>query len=244
MTRILVAGDWHGNVEWSQKIVHVAVNNNCQNILQLGDFGYWSGPKGLKYRNELSQCLMDNYIKLYWLPGNHEDYNQIAEFPNRYTPTAKGFYQIDSNIFYVGKVNSWIWAGKRIAAVGGAVSIDRHLRILNESWWPQEQLTAREVEQAKQIGKTDYLFTHDCPQAHPFKYLVNDLESEIHRWTMTDIAKVLDPMLWFHGHMHRPAEYNFGPDCVVYGLDCDGSLMQDHVKILDLETGEVSSVIH
>lgn len=242
--KILIAADWHGQTEWALKVIELAAKHNIKTIFQLGDFGWWPGQGGIRYKNYLSQCLMDNWVQLYWLPGNHEWWDDIDQFPNRFEKTSKGFYEVAPNMFYMGKVNSWQWHNKKLAVIGGAVSIDRHLRTIHESWWQQEQLTQEEVQQAKQIGKIDYLFTHDCPQAHPFKHLVKDLESEIHRNKMTEIAKVLDPMLWFHGHMHLPAEYSFGPDCTVYALDCDGSRMQDHVKVLDLETGEVSNVIY
>lgn len=240
--KILIAADWHGQTEWAVKVIELAAKHNIKTIFQLGDFGWWHGPAGEVYIRTLSKALVEKNIELFWEPGNHEWWDDIDQFPGRFEKTSEGFYGVAPNIFYMGKVNSWKWCNKKFAAIGGAVSIDRHLRKVHESWWPQEQLTNNEVQQAKQIGKIDYLFTHDCPQAHPFKYLVNDLESENHRWKMTDIAKVLDPMLWFHGHMHRPAKYSFGPDCTVYGLDCDGSIMRDHVKMLDIDSGEVTNI--
>lgn len=136
-------------------------------------------------------------------------------------------------------------AGKRLGPVSGAVSIDRHLRVSGKSWWFQESLTEKEAQAAKQMGKVDYLFTHDCPSIHPFESMfkmVPDPASQAHRQRVTDVAKVLDPVLWFHGHMHRYAEYSFGPDCTVYALDCDGELMKKHAVILDIETGEVNEV--
>jgi len=240
--KILIAGDWHGYTDWAIKVVELASRNNIQTIFQLGDFGWWPGQGGIKYKNALSQCLIDSYVKLYWLPGNHEWYDDIDEFPNRFNASPKGFYEVAPNMFYMGKVNTWTWRNKKFAVVGGAVSIDREFRRIHESWWPQEQLTDEEVEKAKCLGKIDYLFTHDCPQAHPFQHLVPDVESEIHRRKMTGIARKLDPMLWFHGHMHIPAKYPFDGRCTVYSLDCDDSTMRDHVKILDVDSGEVTDI--
>jgi hypothetical protein len=40
----------------------------------------------------------------------------------------------------------WAWHGFRFGALGGGVSIDRAVRVENESWWPTETITDHDVE--------------------------------------------------------------------------------------------------
>ena len=256
MSKILVMGDIHGNWIWAKKIIDVAVAEDIDKIIQVGDFGVWPGPEGREYLLILSRYLvkkskkLGRQVNLYFLPGNHEDYNQIDQWMLNIKPNEYGHREIEPNLFYTGKVNSWIWEGKKFGVVGGAVSIDRRSRKLNESWWPQEVLTSEEIDQAKELGKVDYLFTHDCPTQHPFNFLIDHLDSTIHRQFMTDIARVLKPEAWFHGHYHHYAEYLFhhGTGVTpVYSLDADvrathSPSLQRHTVVLDVETGVVSSI--
>lgn len=256
MTKILVAGDWHGNWQWAKKMIDVAVAEDIDTIYQVGDFGIWPGAAGSEYLLILSRYLLKQTKKtgknkrIVWTPGNHEDYNQIDEWVRTLIPNEDGHIEIAPNIFYAGKVNSWTWYGKRFASVGGAASIDRRSRKLNESWWAQEVLTPKEIEKAKNLGRIDYLFTHDCPTMHPFNFLMEHLDSAIHRQHMTEIARELEPEAWFHGHYHYPAQYSFyhgTGSTQVYSLDADNRAAYDpslkrHTVVLDVESGVVSSI--
>jgi hypothetical protein len=254
MSKILVAGDWHGNLEWAKRIIDVAVAEGIERLYQVGDFGVWPEPQGKEYLLGLSRYLVKqnkkSKIDLFFTPGNHEDYNQIDQWVRTIEPNEDGHLDIMPHIFYAGKVNAWTWEGKRFASVGGAVSIDRRSRRLNESWWPQEALTQEEIEQAKNLGEVDYLFTHDSPSQHPFNFLINHIESDIHRQHMTMIARPLEPKVWFHGHYHYYAEYPFSHrhgTTRVYSLDADSraamypSLIK-HTAVLDIQTGDVYSI--
>lgn len=256
MSRLLVAGDWHGNWTWAKKIIDVAVAEGIDKVIQVGDFGVWPSAEGKEYLLILSRYLVKQskksgrQINLYFLPGNHEDYNQIDHWVNTIEPNEDGHREIEPHLFYTGKVNSWIWDNKTYGVVGGAVSIDRRSRKINESWWPQEILSPEEREEAKNLGKVDYLFTHDCPTIHPFNFLINHLDSTIHRQYMTEIASVLRPDVWFHGHYHHYAQYPFyhdGGSTQVYSLDADVHAtqfpsLQRHAAVLDTELELVYSI--
>lgn len=250
MSKILVAGDWHGSHPWAKKIIEAASAEEIDKIIQVGDFGVWPGKSGEEYLDILSRALVKQNVKLYFVPGNHEDFNQIDEWNRTIEPDINGHRKIRDNLFYAGKVNAWTWEGKRFASVGGAVSIDRQWRKENETWWPQEQLTALEETKAKDLGKVDYLFTHDAPVDVPLSYLKKDEDSQAHRYTMTKIGRALRPNLWFHGHYHRKMEYSFYHDdgeTNVFGLDADPQGSKDpqlynHAAVLDTDTNEVSYI--
>lgn len=239
MTKVLIAGDWHGNLRWASKVVEIAERNYVSIIVQLGDFGLW--PGGHDYLGKLNKAAKSKGITIFVVLGNHEDYDQYDALVTAQQPDKFNFVKVRSNI-YLTKVGFLQVEDKRFGFVGGAVSIDRQWRVAGKSWWPQEQLTVAEANLAGSMGKVDYLFTHDCPVEHPFGtmlHMVDDPESHIHRQIVTEVAKRLDPVLWFHGHMHTAAKYNYR-NSIVYSLDCDDRSMRDNIKILDIETGEVS----
>lgn len=248
--RILIAGDWHGNHQWAKKIIEVAQAEDINKIIQVGDFGIWPGAEGEEYLDILSRALVKRNVELYFVPGNHEDYNQIDEWCATLPQNEDGHIEVRPNLFYAGKVNAWTWEGKRFASVGGAVSIDKKRRKLNESWWKQETLSSQEELAAINLGKVDYLFTHDCPHIHPFVGLKDDIESEIHRYTMTKIGRALQPKFWFHGHMHWFNEYRFDHRngvAQVFGLDADSKAskwpeLPRHTRVLDTQTDEVYGI--
>lgn len=250
MPKLLIAGDWHGNHKWAKKIIDVAHAEGIGKIIQCGDFGVWPGKEGKEYLLILSRHLVKRGISLYFVPGNHEDYNQIDSWNETLPANKDGHIEVEPNLFYTGKVNAWRWEDKKFASVGGAVSIDKRWRTKDVSWWPQEQLTPKEEHDAKLLGEVDYLFTHDCPSINPFRGLKPDIESEIHRYTMTKIGKALQPKIWFHGHMHTYEEYIFehrAGVARVFGLDADSQAARypsllTHAVILDTETNEVSHI--
>jgi len=251
MSKILIAGDWHGNHVWAKKIIDVAHAEGIDKMIQLGDFGVWPGKDGQEYLYILSRYLVKKNVKLYFVPGNHEDFNQIEDWEKNIPKNEDGHIEVLPNLFYAGKVNKWQWEGKVFASVGGAVSIDRKWRKLNESWWKQEQLTQEEEKAAIELGKVDYLFSHDCPTYHPFRGLKVDYESELHRAKMNNVVRSLRPDFWFHGHMHEYSEYYFshenGEVTKVFALDADDKAsdiprLQRHTKVLDAALNETFTI--
>lgn len=248
--KILIAGDWHGNHPWAKKIIEAAEAEGISKIIQVGDFGVWPGEQGKEYLQILSRALVKRSIKLYFVPGNHEDFNQLEQWDKELPKNEDGHIEIEPNLFYTGKVNAWTWEGKRFASAGGAVSIDRKWRKKDETWWTQEQLTFLEKKQAMDLGKVDYLFSHDAPVDLPFSFLKKDLDSQAHRYTMTQIGRAIRPKLWFHGHYHRHAEYKFYHDdgeTNVFSLDADPQGSKDpqlfnHAAVLDTDTDDVSYI--
>jgi hypothetical protein len=105
------------------------------------------------------------------------------------------------------------------------------------SWWPQEQITDAEIAGVR--GPADYLFTHDCSNATPWRErLKPDFESQIHRQRIDTVLQEAKPKMHFHGHMHTKYDWHnrVGGDkwTHTFGLDMDGEFYC--YGILDLET--------
>ena len=60
-SRVLVAGDWHGNRYWALNVIHLvpqllAGEQRCL-IVHLGDFGIWPDDEGRRYLTAVSTAL-------------------------------------------------------------------------------------------------------------------------------------------------------------------------------------------
>lgn len=239
---VMVAGDWHGDVNHSVSMVRQAKEIGAQHIMVVGDFGYWPHfSNGIEFLDALNFEARELDVMVYWLDGNHENFDALEAAVKHYPNDGNGRVWIRSHIRYCTRGAAWTWDGKRFMTVGGAVSIDSEWRLHQEAergqprtlWWPQEQLTEEELAFA--IGRAmprpvDYLFTHDCPTNAPFRgRLKDDPESARHRQLMDRLGKAVQPNLWFHGHMHTKYDgYDFpayDSHTTVYGLECNPQAM-------------------
>lgn len=233
-----VAGDWHGQPDWAIKVVESAKRNDLDRIIQVGDFGLWDHQEnGIIFLDRLNASCRENGVVVYWLDGNHENFDRLDWYRMNNPKDSMGFTFIRSHIRYSPRGHRWEWAGKSFMTVGGAVSIDRHMRTPSRSWWEQEQFTDKELMGLTQ--QADYLFTHDCPTNAPFKFLIDDPDSHIHRQRMDKVGRVVQPKVWFHGHMHDKYIYSFrhqAGESDVIGLTEDGDTF--NWGILNIPTGK------
>jgi len=272
--KFIIAGDWHGDcnaqsaasnpspkyarTKKASSIVAIdnAVKYGAEFIIQVGDFGLWPGWFGMVYLDRMNAALIEANVRVIWLDGNHEDFDQLDRLKQYGLKNQRGQFFLRSNILYSPRGTAWVMDNKRFMTVGGAYSIDKEWRKAGESWWPQETLTDNEVlgivnnaRSRRERGKpeVDYLFTHDCHPYTPFKHrLKNDPESNIHRDKIKEIADAVRPKMWWHGHMHEkyvwelphgvPFDPVEGPVTKVFGL-ADGR-EKESWGVLDTETDE------
>lgn len=241
-SRIMLAGDWHGNLKWGLHCVTEADEHGCTLMYHLGDFGIW--PNEDEYLDSIQYRLETNYIRMIVIPGNHEDYDRLHSWPIN----DAGFYEQPEhpNIWYAPRGHVWVHSGKVVAALGGAFSIDKGWRYEGISWWPQEEITIEDVEALSTNlngRKVDLFLSHDCPDGVVPSPLVNkqftlpqDLEDESLRQRQilrlaVDIAK---PTLLVHGHWHKKMRGKLSGanyDTEVWGLNMDGS--RDNIRVVD-----------
>lgn len=246
MTKIVVAGDWHGDTRHARKVVRMAAENGVKVIMQVGDFGFWEHEvDGFNYLDALNEECRKHGVKVYFVAGNHENWDRLDWMEKNNPKTYAGLTVIRSHIRYTGRVKRWAVDGKWFQAVGGAVSIDKAHRKLGKSWWAQEAVPERVVKGLENAGRqSDYLLTHDSPTCAPFKFrLKNDPDSQMHRELMNRVGRVVKPKLWFHGHYHTWMEnYSFMHQSgysSVYGLEMNGDFY--HCVILDTENDTVET---
>lgn len=214
--KILLAGDWHGNRHWAAVSFRVASSAGCTVMLQLGDFGIWPGREDswLDYVEELAVHFG---VEFFWIDGNHENHDWLGR-------RGSGLVSLRPHVTWASRGTRWEWAGVRFGALGGAVSIDRFLRRLGVNWWPQEVVTANDVEQLGD-GELDVLVTHasPVPAGRPLRLpprIAADVRS-VREQVALAVANTR-PRLVVHGHHHVRHTARIG-SCRVEGFSRDGA---------------------
>lgn len=130
--KILAIGDTHGN---TSAICNIAIpqarKNNCDTIVQCGDFGYWEHQQeGVRFLNKVSKALVRENMTMLWLDGNHENHPLLWE---KYTPAGEyGFCMVRPNLYYMPRGTVFKLGHVTCLALGGAFSIDKEWRLQHE----------------------------------------------------------------------------------------------------------------
>lgn len=232
--RVGIAGDWHGNTTWAtravRKIAAALPAEGPRIIVQLGDFGIWPGRDGAEYLARLDAALAEADAELWFLDGNHEDFDELA----RLRPGPDGREQVTDRIWHLPRGYRWRWHDREWLALGGAVSLDRAGRTAGTDWWPEEEITPRQAGAVIEAGLADVMLTHECPAGvqHDFPppprwWASADLRrNDAHRSMLREVVLAVRPSWLVHGHLHigyrREVDLGAGP-VEVTGLDRDGA---------------------
>lgn len=166
-------------------------------LIQVGDWGIKS-----QYMNTIKPS-----IPIYWIDGNHEDYEYIRRINSGTTPV-----NVSENIFYVPRGTVLELDGRRIAFMGGAASVDKAWRTPGKDWFPDENITLQQIRKLDTAKNIDILVTHVPPQSiirkhfNPLNLLMFGLSVD---WVdpnavaVEDIWKDLGYPQIFCGHMHQ-----------------------------------------
>lgn len=135
--KLLVSGDWHGDPQHAVWTFEQALLNDCSDIFQVGDFGYWEHLEGgVAFLDMCSSVAVENDMRLYWIDGNHENHTMLRALygpeGERYNPTPEGFWEIRPNVYYVPRGTRWNWNGVELMGLGGAYSVDKAYRLGEE----------------------------------------------------------------------------------------------------------------
>ena len=225
--RVAILGDIHGNVQYLDWALEHAVKAGAELMIQLGDFGFDFGDGFL---SALANTTDRHQIPLFVIRGNHDDPWWFRQYQRM------GMVNLipDGMMMTIGK--------KRVAFLGGAVSIDRNLREENISWWPDERINPQIVNAwLYDDEKADILISHDAPLL-PDKLpgiplppdIKRDCEEDRHFVRMA--AEVLEPDVIYHGHYHMRHTKDLYLDAkktLIEGLNCDGNPINQSMIIQD-----------
>lgn len=204
----LFLGDTHGDLYFAAQAAEMARDYNAE-IIQVGDWGFlWPGGSSL---DALSKILVDHNVTMRFIDGNHDWHPELK----RRTP-GRSETEIAPKVIYQPRGST----DNGFLFLGGAPSIDRHMRTPGKSWWPEETITPEDMDAALSHENIDVIVTHDAPDYPPgFAPLGDPAFRQKSTQSMNDIRSLIrhySPKLHVHGHWHH--RYTSG---VTTGLDCN-----------------------
>lgn len=240
--KIAFLGDLHGNTNNAYKLIdYIMEHDNPDLLIQVGDMGVM-GELFEKYLNKLNKKLETYNIELWFIDGNHENFNWLLnKVKNPY-----GLNSITSKIKYIPRGTMLTLGKKNFYFCGGAFSIDKFMRTIYKSWWPQETLSKEETEELINYYnenysnyKIDYFISHDTPL---FEHYQDDsifmnqsdfYEDYSHKMNLRKIYELTKAPKIIHGHYHRFNKFiQDGVENIT--LNCDDSPFTEQYTIVEV----------
>ncbi|TFB53635.1 metallophosphoesterase family protein [Cryobacterium tagatosivorans] len=245
-TRVVIAGDWHGNVNWVGKAIPSIARNSSgvRTILHVGDFGIWPGAGGRKFLDAVDfWCARAGISRVLVTPGNHENWDWLEE---AFVSEPGNPVALSSVVEVLPRGYRFEIGNRTFASFGGAASVDYEMRSAGIDWFPGELPTEQDVERAISDGPADVLLTHeaidggtpaseDMLRSNPMRWSPEALNySSRSRALVTRVWDGVAPKILFHGHMHLADEVALPSGPQVISLGSDGQ--RRNLALLELST--------
>lgn len=254
--KLMLAGDWHGNLPWAFKALNCAKYQGADTVLHVGDFGFWRDTYATQqYLTEVQRECEALGLLLYWVDGNHEDHGRLEGLGAHDVGAEPWCLGHLDRIVHLPRGYRWEWWGDTWMALGGAASIDQSFRVEGEGWWPGEFLREAQAKYAMRSGQVDIIVAHDAPAAaqipgiNPGKDLwlqVSGLRRKVPDWVMANaqlhrevvqnVCDAVKPKEFYHGHYHKAyealARLRGGAYMSVRGLDKDDTSMDANTHFI------------
>lgn len=204
MSGIYVIGDTHASFGWLNDFI---ADKEPDIIFVCGDFGVWKNREIKFFHDD----IVNGNTKIYFCDGNHENYTILDKYVEEHG--WQNPIEIRNNIFYCPRGSSLVLNdGRRILFMGGALSVDKHLRKPYVSWFPQELITSDDVKRVDTSIAYDIVISHTCIRQFHNRLLAkctNSWKSKIDQSEdyLSEIFDKVKPRLWYHGHWHLPDTY-------------------------------------
>ena len=243
--RVWVAGDWHGSATWVQTVLPALRRRDSliRTIVHVGDFwpddafartvDYWAAKAGIE--------------RVLVTLGNHEPYLDITPLQSEHPGKA---VRVSEVVWLLPRPFRFKIMGRDVLSLGGASSVDRHLRTEGLDWWPDELITDAMEHDAIAGGQADILLTHEAPGAdavpevqqllagNPYGYPMDTIAvSAAQRELIDRVREAVQPEVHFHGHMHVAGERMLPSGQRIISLPHDGDV--GNVVVLDVATLDV-----
>lgn len=252
--KVILGGDTHGDRNQVRWLLQQAEKHEAAGVFVLGDFGVWDHLDAGAFTNGVAVDAKRMGLKVWFLPGNHENYDILEDLEDHRPRDEDGFvvyHEGMDTLLYSPRAHRWTWDGVKFLSLGGAYSVDKKprtdsdaialikasakvdrehhpnareralLRTLRESWWPQEEITFPERDQAMMGGVVDVMLAHDKPRQAQVPWNRKDIRAcEPNQDKLQTVVDAVQPRLYTHGHFHYAYRTSVGMTRVV-GLDCD-----------------------
>ncbi len=217
--RVLLVGDLHGNTSAAVEVLDRAADMGVDLVLQVGDYGWWPrDPGGQKFIWKVESRLALRGLDLWWVDGNHEDFDRLEAHP----VDEDGRRKLSDHVWHLPRGFRWQWEESTWVAVGGAVSVDKKSRIEGKTWFAAEELTDEQADLIIAAGAADVVVAHDAPLGVPF--LRAELRQDLPVWRRDDRVP------WPIGAMLRSDEHQRRVRRVVEGVGA-GRVFHGHYHL-------------
>ena len=222
-SNIIILGDIHAR--WAP-VNNLINKKKPEIILQVGDFGWFPHINGkteqytamtsqgwaYKYKAFEQYGLKMQNTSMLWCHGNHENHADLIE------RVKSGKMEVMPSVFYMPfGTTVTLDDGRVVLFCGGARSTDQQWRTEGLDWWPEEEVTLKDLDKLPE-EKVDIVISHTCPD----EFLMQMDNRNIIRVDLTDpsqkdgsrhaLSYVLNkymPDLWYFGHYHKACAGQF-----------------------------------
>lgn len=233
MTKILFAGDIHGNMGHAKWLLKHAEKNDINVIISCGDFGYWPHYKwGEKFVNYIAETSTKLGITFYFVDGNHENHDLLEALALTHGTDKPIPVTQHGSLLWIPRGCVFTIDGYKVMGYGGAYSVDWRDRTEGTTWWRQELINDYAVD-ALEEQEVDILVTHEAPLGKNISYKDDIPISVNQRVLVSEIQRKVIPQYHVCGHHHVRAQWedeDTGAEVHVLGRDDMG---KDSVLILD-----------
>jgi len=188
MSRVCILGDIHSRWDILNQFIEEVKPDI---ILQCGDFGIF--PKFKNKRYNISN-LQNRNTKIYFCDGNHSDHQYLKSIQNN---------EIAPNVFYMKRGSTLILPdGRTVLFMGGANSIDKHLRTPGVDWFSEETISQKDFYNLLSLDtRIDIVISHTCPLEFDMHESFPD--GDFSRVALSEILRMYKPDRFFFGHWHN-----------------------------------------
>jgi len=201
--RVWITGDLHGRAQqhldsFRNRAKFIGMSKAKDILVICGDFGHvWT-----KIDTIGMQWLENSPWITLFIDGNHDNHELLQELPRKQLFGGEvGYFEDYPSIFHLRRGEIYEIADQKVFTFGGALSIDREMRVEGISWWPGEIPTVKEQDYAisnlEKCGyEVDIMITHTMPTI-----IVQETSGD---WWYD---KYKDPTAMFLEHLMQSVEY-------------------------------------
>lgn len=210
---IYLGGDTHGEFRNLKKFCEINDTSVDDVFIILGDAGI---NYHLDFFDEiLKKDLAKLNITLFCVHGNHEERPELINtYKLKDWNNGQVYFEEEyPNILFAKDGEIYNLNGKQTIVIGGAYSVDKHLRLSSgEQWFSSEQPNERiksyvEMKLEQVNWEVDYVLSHTTPLKYePVEFFLPHIDQRYvdkstEEW-LDDIENKLDYQHWYCGHYH------------------------------------------
>lgn len=221
---IYITGDTHGD---KARFIENNIGDDSWSeqdyLIICGDFGYLFLNDA--YEKSVLEILKQKPYTICFCDGNHENFPTIFSYPQEQWNGGK-IHRLAPNIIHLMRGQVFDIEGKKIFTMGGAYSIDKHLRRTGYDHWDEELPTMEEYDEARQNlaknqNRVDIVITHTAPTTAIKLLGASGTPEE------QSLASFLDYLMhnlsydkWYFGHWHVDKAVTDKLTAVYYRVYC------------------------